>query len=74
MSIDLSKLKEDRDVVEPFIERLMQRLRAIYPDCKPEHVTLSIEVLRPSGPTALTDAQIRIRRMLAEMAKEDVVL
>jgi len=72
--IDLSKLREDRDVVEPFVDRLMMRLRAVYPDVRLEHVTLSIEVLRPSGPGVLSDAQVRIQRMLADMAKEGVVI
>ncbi len=71
---DLGDIKDDRDVVEPFVERLMLRLRAVHPDVRPEHVTLSIEVLRPSGPDSSSDASKRIRRMLAEMAKEGVVI
>ncbi len=74
MSVDLSKLVEDRDVVAPFVERLLLRLAEKYPGVTLADVTLSIDVLRPSGPGVPSDASIRIRRMLSEMDREGVVL
>lgn len=72
MNVDLTKLKEDRDVVEPFIERLMQRLRERHPDVRPEHVSLHIVVNLPGVPARnpFFDAY----RMLADMEKEGVVI
>lgn len=63
----LNKLKEDRDVVEPFVRRLYQRVQERFPA---EHLRLSdismqIEVNVPSGIG-------QIHRMLSEMIKEGV--
>lgn len=75
MSVDLSNLKEDRDVVEPFVERLLVRLREKHPDVTLSDITISIEVSRPGSVfDPLGSASIRIRRMLDEMAKEGVVV
>lgn len=76
MSIDLSKIAEDRDVVEPFVGRLLQRLRDKYPhlDITADCVTVLIEVNLPNSDGGAVGASIRIRRMLAEMEKEGVTL
>lgn len=63
----LDKLKEDRDVVEPFVRRLFQRVQERFPD---EHLRLSdislkVEVNVPSGTG-------QIHRMLTEMINEGV--
>ena len=72
MNIDLSKLKEDRDVVEPFIERLMQRLREKHPHIALEDVSLHIEVSLPAGATR--NPFFDVYRLLVEMDKEGVVI
>lgn len=69
MSIDLKKIVEDRDVVEPFIQRLMQRLQERLPreNIRLEDISLTIEVRVLNGPA-------RLLRMLDDMLKEGVVL
>jgi hypothetical protein len=73
----VAKLHEDRDVVEPFVDRLVQRLREKHPELNitAEDVSLSIEV-RPRGAVIdpLSQAALRLRRMLSDMDKEGVVL
>lgn len=73
----MGKLGEDRDVVGPFIERLLQRLRERHPgvDLTLDDITVTVEVSLggPGGLGALS-ASNRLRRMLSDMNKEGVVL
>lgn len=46
---ELTGLVEDRDVVDPFVDRLMARLGERHPDLRPEDVVILVEV-RASGP------------------------
>lgn len=75
MNIDMMKIVEDRDVVEPFLERLLLRLRERHPQITMDDVTMLIEVRVPGASVdPLSPAAIRIRRLLADMDKEGVVL
>lgn len=76
MSVDLTKIVEDRDVVAPFIERTLLRLREKHPGVTMDDVTVLIEVRVPGSPTLgeCESAVVRLRRMLRDMDKEGVVL
>lgn len=76
MAIDLSGIVEDRDVVGPFVERIMLRLRERHPGITPDAVTILIEINPPGdhGPAVDATAANRIRRLLSDMEKEGVTL
>ena len=65
----LDKLKLDRDVAEPFIRRLMERIHEHHPgeDIRLEDVSMWIEV-RCAGGLG------QVHRMLSDMVKEGVVV
>ncbi len=74
VSVDLSKLVHDRDVVEPFIARLVERLRERHPGITLDDITVSIEVDVRAGNPFDEPARLRFLRMLRDMDKEGVVL
>lgn len=73
--VNLDNIKEDRDVVEPFVERLLQRLRERHPtlDITRDDISVFIEV-RPQNPQPMDAARIAIRRMLREMEEDGVII
>ncbi len=65
----IEHLKDDRDVVEPFAERLLLRLRQKHPneDIRLGDIDLTIGLRLLNGPA-------QIHRMLDDMIKESVVI
>lgn len=63
----IDKLKEDRDVVEPFARRLLQRIQERHPDddIRLCDIDLTIGVRRLNGAA-------QIHRMLGDLLKEGV--
>lgn len=70
MKIDFTKMEEDRDVVRPFVERLLLRLREKHPgsNLTMDDIDIIVEV-KVTGPCIdpFGSAAVRIRRMLSEM-------
>lgn len=71
--MNLANIKEDRDVVEPFVERLLLRLREKHPELELTTDDLSVVIeVRPRRGYSLAATSIRIRRMLSDMEKEGI--
>ena len=63
----IERLHDDRDVVEPFAYRLLQRIQERFPgeDIRLEDIGFQIEIRKLNGPA-------QIHRMLNDMIKESV--
>ena len=67
LSAVIDRLKNDRDVVEPFAHRLLERVRERHPHATLDDIGLKITVdLHESGGRSLTEVHQLLRDMLIE--------